>query len=68
MSHFNGNSVGILSAATTFGAATIGVAFVPKLSGLMYIKVIAYVSYAALVLLLLSFFARQLLVQKKRKS
>ena len=67
MSSFHGSSAGIVSAATTFGVATVGVAFVPRLSSSLFFKAIAYVSYAVMALLLLSFIAKQATVKKHHK-
>ena len=67
MSTHNGNSIGLMSATTTFGVATLGVAFVPTLSSSLYFRVIAFSSYLILAILLLSFIARQLAVRKYHK-
>jgi hypothetical protein len=64
MSTFHGSSAGLLSATTTFGVATLGVAFVPALSSSTFFRVVAFISYLVLATLLLSFIARQLAVRK----
>jgi hypothetical protein len=67
MSTHNGNTLGLLSATTTFGFTTVGVALVPSLSDSFYFRLIALVSYIVIAALLLSFIFRQLAVRKIRK-